>query len=151
MTYRDKTPTVLSILTRKLKPGKSFEDFQKAHVPVGVSKKTEFGYDTDFFGVPTRVINAVSCEDPSLIYSIGLSYGTVEQVFSEAKLAMKKESKPEQRSDRLDKICDDLTEPVIAFVGADNNYGGRNPDYTQTPLAKVTPEVTKIIQKLKGK
>lgn len=29
MSYRDKTPQILSILTRKLKSGKSFEDFPK--------------------------------------------------------------------------------------------------------------------------
>jgi hypothetical protein len=33
MSYRDKTPSVISILQRKLKPGKTFEDFQSAHVP----------------------------------------------------------------------------------------------------------------------
>ena len=56
MTYREKTPTMLSILTRKLKPGKSFEDFKRAHVPVGDSKKTEFGYDIDFFRVFLRFL-----------------------------------------------------------------------------------------------
>ena len=138
---------MLSILTRKLKPGKSFEDFKRAHVPVGDSKKTEFGYDIDFFRVPTRVINAVSCEDPSVVYSIGLSYGTVEQIFSEAKKSMEKESQPDQRSDRLDKICDDITKPVIAFVGADNNYGGSDPEYKQLPLAKITPKLIETVQR----
>lgn len=70
MSYREKTPTIISILTRKLKPGKTFEDFQQAHLPAEQAEKNELGYDVDFFGVPTRVINAISAEDPSVIYSI---------------------------------------------------------------------------------
>ena len=151
MSYRDKTPTVVSILTRKLHPGKTFEDFQEAHVPVGEADKTEFGYDTKFFGVPTRVINAVSAEDPNIIYSIGLSYGTIDKIFLEAQKAMAEESKPGKRSDRLDEVCSDVNEPVIAFVGADNNYGGKDPEYKQAPLAQVTPEVTQAIKALKEK
>ncbi|MEM8744129.1 MAG: hypothetical protein AAGF14_05790 [Pseudomonadota bacterium] len=48
-----------SVFLRRLKPGKSYEDFRKAWEPdVG-------------FGVPTRVINARSLDDPSQIISIG--------------------------------------------------------------------------------
>ena len=152
MSYRDKTPTVISILTRKLKEGKTFEDFQEAHVPVSdkEAEKTEFGYDTEFFGVPTRVINAVSGDDPNVIYSIGLSYGSIEKIFTEATKAAKEEVKPGKRSDNLDDVCDDIAEPVIAFVGADNNYGGKDPAYEQTPLAKVTPEITKAIKMMRA-
>lgn len=150
MSYREKTPTVLSILARKLKPGKTFEDFQKAHVPVGESQTNEFGYDTDFFDVPTRVINAVSAEDPNVVYSIGLSYGTLENIFAAAKKAHQKESQPQQRGDRLDEVCDDLAEPIFALVGADNNYGGKDPKFEQNPLEKVTPELTAVIKAMKA-
>jgi hypothetical protein len=149
--YRIKTPTVISILTRKLKPNKTFEDFQEAHVPHGEVEKTDFGCNVSFFGVPTRVINAISCEDPSIIYSIGLSYGTIEDIFSEANKAMKEDSQPGRRGEKLDEICDDLTDPVVAFVASDNNYGGKDPLYEQTPLAQVTPEITDVIKKLKEK
>ena len=84
MSYWDKTHTVVSILQRKLKDGKTFEDFQKAHTPTGKVEKTTFGYDVDFFSVPTRVINAVSLQDPSVIVSIGLSYGDIEKNFAAA-------------------------------------------------------------------
>ena len=147
MTYRDKTPTVISVLARKLKPGKS----QKAHVPAGNSQKSEFGYDVNFFGVPTRVINAISAEDPSIIYSIGLSYGDISKIFAEASKAMEEESAPGARGDLLDDVCDDIAEPVIAFVGADNNYGGRDPEFKQGPLAKVTPEIAAAIKAMKNR
>lgn len=150
MSYREKTPTVISILTRKLKPGKTFSDFQKAHIPSGNVEKTEFGYDVEYFNVPTRVINAVSAEDPSVIYSIGLSYGDISEIFSEAMAKSKEDSKSGNRGDKLDEVCDDLTEPVIAFVGADNNYGGKDPKYEQGSLATVTPEIVQAIKNIKS-
>ena len=109
-----------------------------------------FGYDTDFFSVPTRVINAVSAEDPSVVHSIGLSYGTLEKIFAAAKESYQKESKPGQRGDRLDEVCDDLAEPVFALVGADNNYGGNDPEYKQNSLEQVTPELTAVIKAMKA-
>ena len=39
MSYKEKTPAVISILKRKLKPGKTFEDFQQAHLPGDGAKK----------------------------------------------------------------------------------------------------------------
>lgn len=64
--------------------------------------------------------------------------------------AFKEESAPGKRGDNLDEVCDDVTGPVIAFVGADNNYGGKDPEYEQTPLAKVTPEITNAIKMMKA-
>lgn len=148
MSYRDKTPTVISILQRRLKPGKTFEDFQKAHVPGENANKNEFGYEIDFFGVPTRVINAISVEDTNVIYSIGLSYGDVAEIFKEAIAKSKEDSQPGKRGDKLDEICDDMAPPVIAFVGSDNDYGGKGLEYKQTPLAKVTPEITKAVKEM---
>lgn len=150
MSYREKTPTVISILQRRLKPGKTFEDFQAAHVPGDNAKKHAFGYEVDFFGVPTRVINAVSTEDPSVIYSIGLSYGDIADIFSEAVSKSQEDAKAGRRGDKLDAICDDIAPPVIAFVGSDNDYGGKGEDYEQAPLAKVTPEMTAAVKKMKG-
>lgn len=146
MSYRSKTPTVISILQRKLKPGKTFEDFQAAHIPGGEAKKNEFGYEVDFFGVPTRVINAVSAEDPNVIYSIGLSYGEIAEIFQEAAKKSKEDAQPGERGDKLDDVCDDMKPPVIAFVGADNDYGGDGADYEQSPLAQVTPEISAAVK-----
>lgn len=148
MSYRSKTPTIISILTRRLKPGKSFEDFQKAHVPGINTTKTEFGYDTEFFGVPTRVINSIAAEDPSIIYSIGMSYGGVTEIFSEGIKGSSKDAEESARGSKLDEICDDIGPPIITFVGSDNNYGGAEPDYHQKPLANITEEVTQAIKQM---
>lgn len=148
MTYRDKTPCVISLLQRKLKPGKTFEDFQKAHVPGNNAKKKPFGYEVDFFGVPTRVINAVSAEDPNVIFSIGLSYGDIDKIFGEATKKSEEDSGPGKRGELLDEICDDMCPPKIALVASDNDYGGKGLDYKQTPLAKVTPEMTQAVKQI---
>lgn len=47
-------------------------------------------------------------------------------------------------------ICNDMEYPIIAFVSSDNNYGGSDPEYTQTPLAEVTPEITAAAKKMKN-
>lgn len=148
MSYRDKTPSVISILQRKLKPGKTFEDFQKAHTPGENVKKKEFGYEVDFFGVPTRVINAVSVEDPNIIYSIGLSYGDIDTILKEAGSKSQEDSGPGKRKDKLKEVCDNVSPTAIALVATDNDYGGKGLQYEQTPLAKVTPEITQAIKEL---
>lgn len=145
MTYRDQTPQILSVLTRKLKPGKTFEDFQNAHLPPGKTVKTEFGYDVDYFKAPTRVINAVSAADPSIIVSIGLTYGDPEQVLQEiaSKVPLEKD-----RHDRIAEVADKVGPSLAYFVASDNNYGGANPKYSQLPLSEVTPEVVAALEAL---
>lgn len=48
-----------SLLVRRLKPGASYEDFREAWEP------------DQGFGVPVRVVNARSVENPSEIVSVG--------------------------------------------------------------------------------
>jgi hypothetical protein len=146
--YRSKTPTVMSIFQRRLKPGKTFEDFQKAHLPRENAKKDEMGYQLDFFAVPTRVINAVSGEDPDLVISIGMSYGTVTDIYADVIAKAQEESLPGRRYDKLDEVCDDAAPLIIAFVAADNDYGGQGIDYKQTALAKVTPELIAAVKSM---
>jgi len=148
MSYRSKTPCVISILQRKLKPGKTFEDFQEAHLPGGNIKKHTYGYTTDFFGIPTRVINSVDTQDPTIIVSLGFNYGTIDEIFEAATRGAEKDSQKGSRGDKLDEVCDDIAPPRILFVATDNDYGGEGLEYTQKPLAKVTPEVTQAIKEM---
>ncbi|MEM0967588.1 MAG: hypothetical protein AAGJ81_15680 [Verrucomicrobiota bacterium] len=145
MPYREKTPTVVSILTRRLKEGFTFDDFQKAHVPDGENyKKIENGHQVDFFTLPTRVINAVSYNDPRVIISIGLSYGDGEDVFADALAGA---AKDKARAARLNEICEKIEETKFAFVANDNNYGGEGLDFNQSPLIDVTnPEVFEAVK-----
>jgi hypothetical protein len=50
---------IVSVIVRRLRPGSSLEDFQKAWYP------------TRGFGVPSRVMNAIRLDDPREIVSIG--------------------------------------------------------------------------------
>lgn len=52
---------IVSVLRRRLREGKDYADFRAAWLP------------DKGFGVPTRVISAVSMEDPRDIVTIGLS------------------------------------------------------------------------------
>ena len=145
MTYRENTPQILSILTRKLKPGKTFEDFQKAHLPPGNVTMTEFGYDVDYFKAPIRVINTVSATDPSIIVSVGLTYGDPKEVVQElaSKIALEK-----GRHDQVDEVADKVGPSMVYFVASGNNYGGANPEYHQLPLFEAMPEIEIALEAL---
>lgn len=81
MSYRDRTPQTISLLIRRLKPGKTIADFEKAHLPPVECEQNKFGYDCEYFEQPTRVIDCVLGSDPSVIVSIGMTYGDVEKTF----------------------------------------------------------------------
>lgn len=144
MSYREKTPQIISILTRKLKPGKTFEDFQQAHLPPGEVTKTEFGYDVDYFSIPSRVINMISITDPSIILSIGFSYGTPEQIL--AAVEEKLTTEP-GRAKRIAEVADKLPSQFFV-VASDNNYGCKHLDCKQEELVKITPEFIKQFAEL---
>jgi len=143
MSYKENSPQILSVLTRKLKPGKTFEDFQQAHLPPGKAKKTEVGYNVDYFRNPTRVLNAISATDPSIIVSIGLSYGSAESVFEEVteKMPLEKE-----RARQISQVAEKIGPTQIFFVAADNNFGGESPAHEQQPFTDVTPEIVEAMQ-----
>ncbi|MES2214736.1 MAG: hypothetical protein V4485_01780 [Pseudomonadota bacterium] len=146
-SYREKTPQIISVLYRKLKPGKTFEDFQEAHLPPGKPHKTEFGYDVEYFNAPTRVINAVSLTDPNMVISIGLTYGDFDEVMQE--VASKKLLEAE-RHEKISQVADKVSMEVY-LTGADNNYGKRDAKYAQLPLDKVTPELIEKLHSLLSK
>lgn len=71
------SPAVVSVLYRKLKPGKTFADFRAAHLPPSkFCKPEQIGeYQCqNFFPVPTRVMNAVDQQDASMVLSVGLTW-----------------------------------------------------------------------------
>ena len=145
MSYRDKTPQIISVLTRKLKPGKTVEDFQTAHLPPGDATRTEFGHDVDYFEAPPRVINAVSAADPTVIISIGLTYGEPESVLREIseKIPLEKE-----RHNRIAAVADKIGPSLVYFVTGDDNLGGGDPVYEQEPLPEMTPKIIEALEQL---
>ena len=146
MSYRDKTPQVISILTRKLKPGKTFNDFAKAHLPPGEVKEGKFGYNIEYFNHPTRVINAISITDPKTIISIGMIYGNATSIAKEA--VSKIESEIERRN-KIDKVAEKIGPTQLFLVSSDNNFGGEDPNFKQTPLTDNPQSILDIINKNK--
>ncbi len=145
MSYREKTPQIISVLMRKLKPGQTFEDFQKAHLPPGDVQKTAFGYDVNYFNAPTRVINAISLSDPSMIISIGLTYGEPNEVLKEVKEKIPLEK---DRRKQIAQVADKVGPAMIYFVASDENYGNPETQYQQLPCPEVTQEVIDAFEAL---
>ena len=143
MNHWDKTPQIISILTRKLKPGQTFEDFQQAHLPPGDAQKTEFGYNVNYFNAPTRVIDAVSASDPSIIVSIGLTYGDPQAILNEVKEKLPLE---QERAKKIAQVADKVGQSMVYFVASDNNYSNPEAVYEQLPLAEVTQEIVETLQ-----
>ena len=82
---------VISVLSRRLREGKTYEDFREAWLP-------EQG-----FGFPTRVVSAVNVEDQREVLTIGFS--ELDEAEAEAQL---QRIRPEQerRHDRVDAVIE---------------------------------------------
>lgn len=146
MSYRDKTPQILSILTRRLKPGKTFNDFAKAHLPPGKVKEGKFGYNVEYFNHPTRVINAISVTDPTIVTSIGLTYGNAKSI---AKEVMSKIESEIERRNNIDKVAEKLGPTQLFLVASDNIFGGEDPNFKQTSLTNDPNTILDVINKKK--
>lgn len=144
-----KAPTVVSITKRKLRPGFSFQDFQNAHLPKGDAQRTQVGVNVKFFDLPVRVINAVSAEDPTMIYSISLNYGKVEEIFQD--VMNKIEIDREHREKKLSEVAEEIEGNTVAFVLSDNEYGGQldQLDSAQEEFFEITNEIVTQIKHMK--
>ena len=97
---------IISILVRRLKEGKTYEDFRAAWLP----EKP--------FGVPTRVVSAQSLDDPRDVVTIGFSDMPVE----EAQAFLERVGPQEEvRHDRIDEVIEgDVTRYFYVQVGDDD-------------------------------
>jgi len=93
-------PLTLSILFRKLKNEKTYQDFRQAWLPPVENIN-------QYFGVPILVINAQSIQDPSEIISIGLIWANVQEAIEEYKQYQETE---ELRQEKIEKITDQSAE-----------------------------------------
>jgi hypothetical protein len=82
---------VISVLSRRLREGKTYEDFREAWLP-------EQG-----FGFPTRVVSAVNVEDQREVLTIGFS--ELDEAEAEAQL-QRIGPEQERRHDRVDAVID---------------------------------------------
>lgn len=99
-------PFTFSVLFRKLRPGKTYEDFHKAWLPP-LKKGQDLAH---YFPVPTYVFNGENQDDSSDIISIGLVWA------QEAKLTDIFESSKEtesMRHDRIDTVAEKIGPTLI--------------------------------------
>lgn len=82
----------VAIITRRLKEGKTYEDFRKAW------------YHTVGFGTPTKMYTAISVNDPREIIVMGFVESDLDQYLDGLKIDVK---------ERLDNPLDDVIEPGI--------------------------------------
>ena len=82
---------VVAVLTRRLREGKSYEDFREAWLP-------EQG-----FGFPTRVVSAQAVDDDREIITIGFSQ--LDQADAEAQL-QRIGPQEQRRHDKIDEVVE---------------------------------------------
>lgn len=82
----------VAIVTRRLKEGKTYEDFRKAW------------YHTVGFGTPTKMYTAINVNDPQEIIVMGFVESELDQYLAGLKIDVK---------ERLDNPLDDVIEPEI--------------------------------------
>lgn len=82
---------VISVLTRRLREGKTYEDFREAWLP-------EQG-----FGFPTRVVSAVRADDEREIVTIGFSEISEEEAEAQFRRIAPQE---QRRHDRIDAVVE---------------------------------------------
>ncbi|MGZ7043837.1 MAG: ROK family protein [Methanobacterium sp.] len=82
----------VSIITRRLKEGKTYEDFRKAW------------YHTVGFGTPTNMITALNAHDPREVIVMGFVEADIEDYEEGLKIDVK---------ERLENPLDDVIEPDI--------------------------------------
>jgi hypothetical protein len=100
---------IVSVFVRRLKPGPTFDDF------VG-----EWEADVGF-GVPTRVFNGPSLDDPRSIVSIGFVAATP----AEAREWLAAGSQSERvRHDRIDTVVESTSLRAMYEVRAEHDFTG---------------------------
>lgn len=115
-----KVPQFVAVLHRKLKADKSYDDFYEAWLPPGLKGKDPRKEAVGYFPGPMQVINAVNSEDPTDIISIGLIWGTGEQM--QAALERNKSAEA-SRSIEVSKVAD-KSQPNKIYIVQDVNQLG---------------------------
>jgi hypothetical protein len=110
---RKETPLiVISVLTRRLREGKTYEDFREAWLP------------DQGFGFPTRVVSAQSAEDEREIITIGFSELSEAEVEAQFRRIQPQEK---VRHDRIDAVVEpEMTRRFYVQV-ADDDFSGSPP------------------------
>jgi hypothetical protein len=97
---------VISVLSRRLREGKTYDDFREAWLP------------DQGFGFPTRVISAVRADDEREVITIGFS--EIDEAEAQAQLA-RIAPQEQRRHDRIDEVVEpDMTRRFYVQVADDD-------------------------------
>lgn len=130
----------VAIVTRKLKPGKTYEDFRKAW------------YHTVGFGAKTRMYTAINVFDPTEIIVMGFVESEVNKFMDGLKIDVK---------ERLENPLEDVIEPEIVrqfgmVISEDDfshegsiTYKDATISNKKTDMKQVYEDVSKIAQMIK--
>lgn len=103
---------IISVLTRRLREGKDYSDFRAAWLP------------DKGFGVPTRVVSAVSAEDPREVVTIGFT----DIELDEAEAFLERIGPQEQlRHDRLEEVLEPGGSNRVYIQVADDDLSDEPP------------------------
>jgi hypothetical protein len=101
---------IVALFRRRLKPGKTFADFKEAW-------EAEEG-----FGVPARVITAVSLEDPQEVLTVGFVDLTPEQLAAGAEAVADQEAK---RHSKIDDVIDSTELRAFYEVQGEHDFSAQ--------------------------
>lgn len=122
------TPSAISVLFRKLHPGKSSDDFRTADLPPKEFCNPEQINNEEFqnfFPVPTRVFNAVDMNDSSNIVSVGLTWTRnteEEQAMQSFFKQIEHNGANKIRTDRIKEVADKDSSGIY-ITKTNDNFG----------------------------
>ncbi len=100
---------IVAVFRRRLKPGRTFEDFERAW-------EAERG-----FGVPARVFNAVSLSDPAEILSVGFVDLDPADLEAGARAVAEQES---ERHDRISEVIESTELRAFYELRSEHDFSG---------------------------
>lgn len=101
---------IVAVFVRRLKPGVTFEQFERAW-------EADEGY-----GVPARVFNAVSLEDPQEVLSVGFVGVPVEATKAMAQSAA---AHDRSRHDRIDQVIESTELKAMYELRSEHDFTER--------------------------
>jgi hypothetical protein len=100
---------IVAVFRRRLRPGMTFEDFERAWA-------AERG-----FGVPARVFNSVSLEDPAEILSVGFVDVDPSDLAANAASVADQEA---ERHDRIDEVIESTELRAFYELRSEHDFSG---------------------------
>jgi hypothetical protein len=117
-----------AILRRRLREGKTYDDFRKAW------------YHTTGFGVSNRMLTVLNAADPREVIVIGLTEASAEQARELVAI-----DAAERRQNPLDDVCEPPAERTFGVLIAEDDFSARGPiEYRPAAVGDVETDVAAV-------